>query len=98
MRHSEKFTLERDVDVMRDYVLKNKEIKISKFDFSKFARENKPVLYILSDSDGDSPIKKFPDQYILSNRLSRKQSNSDVFSTLKFSYYDLNKERSLFTT
>ena len=78
-RQPEKYTLDRDVDVMRDYVLKNKEIKISKFDFSKFSRDTKPVLYILSDSDGDSPIKKFPDQYILSNRLSRKGS---VFETL----------------
>ena len=69
MRHSAKYLLERDVDVMRDYVLKHKQLQIKNFHPNAFTRSEKPVLFILSDSDGDSPVKQFPDQYILSNRL-----------------------------
>jgi len=71
MRHNEKYTMARDVDVMRDYVLKHKEINIAKNLSPNAFRQQKPTIFILSDSDGDSPIKPFPDQYILSNRLKR---------------------------
>ena len=71
MRHNEKYSMARDVDVMRDYVLKHKEIKIAKNLGRNGFFQGKPTLFILSDSDGDSPIKPFPDQYILSNRLYR---------------------------
>ena len=70
-RSESKYKMARDVDQMRDYVLTFAKTNIHELKNDRGPQWlSKPVIYILSDSDGDSPINKFPDQYIISNRLT----------------------------